>query len=331
MTNQHPTVEPSPGAAATKRWFPRDEDFEAFVDGMIEKAEALAPRAEQRSLFGDDDISAPAKSEPRRDIRGLVSQAFLSMFEGLPEDHVVIQPEVNREFVSRCRLLGADAPEAILNRTLLNIRKASWHTGIERKRPEPLDREAMDQIGYGAEIAARLVQIQCEEAGDSTPSIDRIMCEPDLRCAFDRFVSSITPGHTAYRYRLAAFAFRKSGRASTLRLGESEMPEWQLHAPLRSVDPDDVPDEPGLYAIVAGKSAVFVSSTLDLRNRVLSHLSVDEGHTIVPADLLEPPRKQLELFVVRQPAEWKPRRAEAVAFRLKWQQRAKLNLWHYAG
>lgn len=30
------------GAAATKRWFPRAEDFEAFVDGVIEKAEALS-------------------------------------------------------------------------------------------------------------------------------------------------------------------------------------------------------------------------------------------------------------------------------------------------
>ena len=105
------------------------------------------------------------------------------------------------------------------------------------------------------------------------------------------------------------------------------MPEWQLHAPLRSVDPDDVPNAPGLYAIVAGKRTVFVSSTLDLRSRVLSHLSVDQGYTIVPADLLDPPRQQLELFMVRQPVEWKPRRAEAVAFRLKSQQRAKLNLW----
>jgi hypothetical protein len=326
MTDQHPTVAPSAGATATKRWLPLEQDFEAFVNRVIEKTEMLAPRDEQQTLFGDYDAACP-KREHWRDIRGLVSQAFLSMFEGLPEDHVVIHPDVNREFVSRCRLLGTDAPDSVLNRTLLNVRKASWHTGIERNQPEALGREAMDQIGYGAEIAARLVQIQCEQAGDYIPSIDGMMCEPDLRCAFDRFVSTIAPGHTAYRYRLAAFAFRKSGRASTVRLGKSEMPEWQLHAPLRSVDPDDVPDVPGLYAIVSGKSSIFVGSTLDLRSRVLSHLSVDEGRTIVPADLLEPPRKQLELFMARQPAEWKPRRAEAVAFRMKSQQRGRLNFW----
>jgi len=328
MNSQHTTEQPSTGAAATKRWFPQDQDFEAFVDGLIEKAEALAPRDEQQPLFSDE--GAPTQCVLRRDIRGLVSHAFLSMFEGFPEDHVVIQPDANREFISRCRLLGADVPESVLNRTLLNVRKAGWHTGIERKQPAAIDRETMDKIGYGAEIAARLVQIQCEEAGDSTPSIDRMMCEPDLRCAFDRFVSSIAPGHIAYRYRLAAFAFRKSGRASTVRLGTSEMPQWQLHAPLRSVDPNDVPDAPGLYAIVSGKRTVFVSSALDLRSRVLAHLSVDNGRAIVPADLLDPPRKQLELFVVQQPAGWKPRRAEAVAFRLKSQQRARLNLWNQA-
>jgi len=327
------TTSMSAGAESTKRWFPEESDFDLFVDGIMERAAAIrdARKDRQPSLFADSEDAASHTRQSVRDIRGIVSQAFLAMFDGLPEDHVVIEPEANTEFISRCRLLGAEHPEARLNRTLLNVRKAGWHTGIVRGQATQLPRPVLDRVGYAAEMAARLVQLQCEDVGSDAPSVDRMMCEPELRALFDEFVRSLAPGFTEYQCRLAAFAFRKAGRASTLRLGESQLPDWGLRAPLRSVDLDDVPSGPGLYTVVSGARTVFVSATLNLRERVAAHLGVAEGRAIVPPLFRDPPRKPLELLVVNQPEEWRPRRAEAVAFRLKAERKSQLNLYAAVG
>jgi len=323
----------SAGAEATKRWFPEESEFDSFVDGIMERAATIreAKKQQHPSLFTGAQTPSLHPRMSDRDMRGIVSQAFLAMFNGLPEDHVVIEPTANCEFISRCRLLGAEEPESLLNRTLLNVRKAGWHTGIDRGQTTQLPRPVVDRIGYAAEMAARLVQLQSEDVGLDTPTVDRMMCDPDLRALFDDFVQSLAPGFAEYQYRLAAFAFRKSGRASTLRLGATQLPDWELRAPLRSVDLDDVPESPGLYSVVSGARTVFVSTSLNLRERVATHLGVAEGRAIVPPLLRDPPRKPLELYCVRQPDGWRPRRAEAVAFRLKAEQRSQLNLYSTAG
>jgi len=327
------TTSMSAGAESTKRWFPEESDFDSFVDGIIEQAETIRESRKDRepSLFGEIEAPACRTRPSNRDIRGIVSQAFLAMFDGLPEDHVVIEPEANSEFIARCRLLGAEEPESKLNRTLLNVRKAGWHTGIVRGQTAQLPRPVVDRIGYAAEMAARLVQLQSEDVGSDSPTVDRMMCDPDLRVLFDEFVQALAPGFTGYQYRLAAFAFRKSGRASTLRLGASPLPDWDLHAPLRTVDLDDVPTGPGLYTVVSGARTEFVSASLNLRARIASHLAVGEGRAIVPPLFRDPPRKPLELYCIKQPAEWRPRRAEAVACRLKAVRRAQLNLYSAVG
>ncbi len=323
----------SAGAEATKRWFPEKSAFDSFVDGILERAKTIQndKSNQQPSLFGRADFLYRVRRESDRDIRGIVSQAFLAMFTGLPEDHVVIQPEANSEFISRCRLLGADEPESFLNRTLLNVRKAGWHTGIDRGQTAQLPRPVVDQIGYAAEMAARLVQLQSEETGLNAPTVDRMMCDPDLRIQFDEFVKGLAPGFTEYQYRLAAFAFRKSGRASTLRLGMSQIPDWDLHAPLRTVDLSDVPESPGLYFVASGARTLFVSSSLNLRERVATHLAVAGGRALVPPLFRDPPRKPLELYIARQPSEWRPRRAEAVACRLKAERKSLFNMSAAAG
>ena len=318
----------SASAESTKRWFPEESDFDSFVDGIMKKAEVLRRQTRERqpTLFSGADAPTCRTRKVDRDLRGIVSQAFLAMFNGLPEDHVVIEPQANSEFVSRCRLLGAEEPESLLNRTLLNVRKAGWHTGIDRGQTAQLPRPVVDRIGYAAEMAARLVQLQSQDVGLDTPTVDRMMCDPNLRELFDDFVQGLAPGFSEYQYRLAAFAFRKSGRASTLRLGTSPLPDWDLQAPLRTLDLDDVPEGSGLYSVVSGARTIFVSASLNLRERIATHLAVAEGRALVPLLYRDPPRKPLELYVVKQPDEWRPRRAEAVAFRMKTERKSLFNL-----
>ncbi|MCA9032238.1 MAG: hypothetical protein KDA66_15585, partial [Planctomycetaceae bacterium] len=239
------------GEKSTRRWFGDDANIDRIVDSIADRVESLKakePKPEP-NLWGVDDEPTEQHRACKctsRDIRGLVSQAYLSMFGGIPEDHVVIDPCANSEFLARCRLLGVHASDYELNHTLLNVRKAGWHTDITRTLVPALSRSTVDKIGYAAEMAARLVQIEIRDAGGEIPSVDRMLCDPELRNVFDSVVVSLNPGFSIYEYRMAAFSFRKAGRVSNL--ASVTLPDWQLRAPLRTVDIDDIPTGPGMYA-----------------------------------------------------------------------------------
>lgn len=330
------------GAAVTRRWFPDEADLQRRIDEVVKEVArrrnqpaAEAHVAPQTLLFGDADVARP---RPRR--RGVVpslnqiaSQAYLAMTRAIPEDHVVIDPEANREFVSRCRLMGASVSEFVLNKALMNVRKAGkLHRGLERDHAPALDRDTLDKIGYGAEMAARLVQMRAIEAGADRPTVDRILCDPTLRELFDDAIQGVAPGFSVYVCRLAALSYRKSGRESSVRLGQTSAPVWDVDdAPFRTLDPDDAPAAPGVYRIDAGHRALFVSATLNLRSRLLAHLAAGDREALLPASLWDPPRGKLLVRWFRAPAEWKPRRADAVAQRMKVEEKAVYNLYACVG
>jgi hypothetical protein len=97
-------------------------------------------------------------------------------------------------------------------------------------------------------------------------------------------------------------------------------------APFRSLDPDDAPAAPGVYRIDAGSRTLFVSATLNLRSRLLAHLAVGDRQTLLPPSLWDPPRGKLVVRWFEAPASWKPRRAQAVAQRMKVMHKAMYNL-----
>lgn len=328
----------TPGQAATRRWFPDEVELERRIDAVVKEVakrrsdEASAtPTVPRAYLFGEDAIE-PTQTRRRsatRSLNEIASQAYLAMLRAMPEDHVVIDPEANQEFINRCRLLGASVSEYLLNKALLNVRKSGkWHRGIERGTVSHLDREVLDRVGYAAEMAARIVQMRAIEAGADYPTVDRILCDPTLRELFDEAVCGISPGFSIYEYRLAAFSYRKSGRESTVRLGQSSAPDWEVDdVPFRSLDPDDAPAVPGVYRIDAGSRVLFVSATLNLRSRLLSHLAVGERQALFPPTLWDPPRGKLMVRWFEAPVGWKPRRADAVAQRMKSEERAMFNLY----
>jgi hypothetical protein len=332
----------TPGEAATQRWFPDAEDVQRRIDAILQevadhdresdKPKSLVPAGR---LFADAsaDTPEPKRRRATRTLNELVSQAYLSMLRAIPEDHVVIEPEANREFVGRCRLLGASVSEFTLNKALLNVRKAGkLHRNIERGAAPNLDRDALDRVGYAAEMAARVVQLRAIETGADHPTVDRILCDPSLRELFDETVSRVAPGFSVYEYRLAAFSFRKSGRESTVRLGQTTAPDWDVNdASFHTLDPDDAPTVPGIYRIDAGSRPLFVSATLNLRCRLLAHLAVGDRQSLLPPSLWDPPRGKLAVRWFAAPPAWKPRRADAVAQRLKVEGRALYNLFAQTG
>lgn len=331
------------GVSATQRWFPHEGDFDRWIDSIVREAEKRLSDEEETAkctvpreyLFADDAAEPvpPKRRGVAMSLNQLASQAYLAMLRAMPEDHVVIDPEANQEFVNRCRLLGASVSEYTLNKALLNVRKAGkWHRGLERGTAPSLDREVLDRVGYAAEMAARLVQLRAIETGADHPTVDRILCDPTLRELFDEAVCGVAPGFSVYEYRLAAFSYRKSGRESTVRLGQTLAPDWEVDdAPFRSLDPDDAPAAPGVYRIDAGSRALFVSATLNLRSRLLAHLAVGDRQTLLPPSLWDPPRGKLVVRWFEAPTAWRPRRAGAVAQRIKSEEQAMFNLCARAG
>lgn len=324
------------GEAATLRWF-SEADIKRHVQAIA--AEIREARETPPALRGDapqllfpnilDGASPRAARSTMMTVTQIASQAYMGLLEPMPEDHVVINPVLNREFISRCRLLGAEVSEFALNKALLNVRKSgSFHRGIDRGTAPALDRGTIDHMGYAAEIAAKFVQLRAIESGSDQPTIDKILCDPMLRDLFDDAAQQIAPGFTAYEYRLAALAYRKSGRASNVRLGASSEPSWEvMDAGFPTLDPDDAPTAPGIYQIEAGARVLFVSATLNLRSRLLAHLAAGERRAVLPPNLWDPPRAAVKASWFRTPKDWKPRRTNSVAHRMKTEAKAMYNLF----
>lgn len=208
----------------------------------------------------------------RMDVRELVATAYRSLMRRLPEDHVVLNPIANAEFIVRCRELGATVPEVVLNRTLLNNRKAKRHADVLREPVSPLPSDTFEHIRHAVEIAASLVQRDSFAVGNVVPSVDDMLCNPDLRRSLNVFVSALHDHVDPIDCHLALLAFRKSGREASARSADLSLPERCLFAPLKSLDPDDVPVGGGVYRVLCKRRPVFVTSTATLRARIREHL-----------------------------------------------------------
>jgi hypothetical protein len=157
------------------------------------------------------------------------------------------------------------------------------------------------------------------------PSVDQILCDPDLRGRFDQYSTSLLRDVDAYELRLALLSFRKSGRFSSVQLADVTLPKASLHVALSSLDPDDVPATPGLYRLTCNRAAVYLGGTLNLRARISSHIQA-AGSALIPPVWPFEISGTLRLEVFRAPAAWHPRRIEAVARKLRISQRPALNL-----
>ena len=298
----------------------RRERAQATVNAR-RAAPAIAPASSDQSqatLFGLGNDSARSRvpdhtararaSAPRTgghvrtDVRELVATAYCSLMRRLPEDHVVLNPLANAEFIVRCRELGATVPEVVLNRTLLNNRKAKRHADILREPVGRLATETFEQIRHAVEIAASLVQREWFAVGNVVPSVDDMLCNPDQRRALGVYVGALHDHVDPIDCHLALLAFRKSGREASARSAVLSMPERCLFARLKSLDPDDVPVGGGVYRVLCERRPVFVSSTATLRARLREHLERG-GAAFLPESLPFQIDGQLSVEVFSLPKE----------------------------
>src|SRR5205814_406880 len=107
-----------------------------------------------------------------------VIQAFNSTHRGYSTDWVIIEQDLDNNFLSQCRKLGLPVPEYsdyCLNHLLMNIRKTAKYKGMLNATTEKSSFPSYDDCFFASEIAIRILQ------RTEGVSLDRVLCDPPLR------------------------------------------------------------------------------------------------------------------------------------------------------
>jgi len=148
----------------------------------------------------------------------LVVQAFEAVRQGAAPDAILWNRSLAQAFTKQCRELGLAAPDAFLNRRLINIRKnirryekhGIMISPATKTEPHP---SIVPQCAHVIEFA--LVRLRYRYGA----SIDDILLDPDLGEKFEGLASEIAPGLSSVDLRLGALYIRKLAisRKSTLK------------------------------------------------------------------------------------------------------------------
>lgn len=216
---------------------------------------------------GEQPVESTKKQsrEQQQRVNDVVRQAFTAEHDGWSADEVVLQDELNRAFLERCREHLPEAKPFDLNWSLLNLRKAGkLNVPTTRRR-----NDRHDEYLHAAEIAARYAQDKF------STTIDRVMCDPRQRTLFDEAAHKIAPDVDAYRLRKAAFGLRKTRRLQpelVVRVADwgkqiSSHPAGDL-----AKSPVKIPEQPGIYLFHDATGYLYIGESSNLRERVSKHL-----------------------------------------------------------
>ena len=219
-------------------------------------------------------------------LKRVVLEAFDSVHDGWSSDEVILQNELNENFVKTCSKLvvarsitGArlDATPLDFNWTLMNLRKAGKLNAKTTKRK----RIELTAVQHVAEIAARSL------IDDHQCSIDRIMCDPELRTQFDEAAREIDGDLDSYAARKAAFQLRKARRLKPELIGR--IADWGRKIDSFRVqqivdDPTVLNEHPGVYIFRDESGYLYIGQTENLRERLKQHL--DDSHNLSLAKYL---------------------------------------------
>ena len=188
----------------------------------------------------------------------LVIEAFHAARQdrGSP-DLYVADPQRNREFLKKCRDLGAEASDYSLNKALLNARKGRKLSGLDSVRTHL----EFEEYAFACELAA--IELHYRIGA----SIDDIICDPELAARFDSIASKLAPGHTPFEYRWAVLSIRKAGRQSEWKT-EFPLPAFEKPLPLLSDAVEQVPNDVGVYLLSEGQKPLYARGTIDLKHGI---------------------------------------------------------------
>jgi len=195
----------------------------------------------------------------------IIITAFNEVHDGYSPDWIIANPEFNVRFMERCRSLGLNDVEAVLNHSLLNVRKNPKYKGRLNPATKRSGFNDYDDYAFAAEIAVRAVQ------RTEGVTLDRILCDPHVREKFDKLALELAGDQTELKLRCAALNLRKTHRLQPI---DKTISQYELVAagPIRRIDFDHFSSLAGVYALYDDNRPIFAGETEDLRNRLQRHL-----------------------------------------------------------
>lgn len=190
--------------------------------------------------------------------------AFDAVSDGYSPDRVVADPEIDRRFIDECRARGLDAPPTVLNRSLLNLRKAGALSGRPPARKTTFLDE--DEYRFAAEMAVRAI-----ERRDGI-SLDDVICNPALAVELDKLAGEIAPGFSSLQYRWAALNLRKASKLKPELLARIAPPIEVIHCRVSDLDLMNVPTQQGCYLFFNTREILYIGEAENLRSRLKKHL-----------------------------------------------------------
>jgi HicB-like protein involved in pilus formation len=200
-----------------------------------------------------------------------VITAYNEVHDGYSADWIIVSPEFNARFIARCQELGLKNSEAVLNHTLMNVRKNPKNKGRLNPTTKRSGFSSYDDFAFAAEIAVRALQ------RTEGVTLDRILCDPIFRERFDRLSLQLAPDKTETQLRCAALNLRKTHRLKPVdKEGEDSFDVSKIKLStagvFRRLDIDRLAAEPGGYALYDQNRPLFAGETESLKKRVGLHL-----------------------------------------------------------
>ncbi len=216
-----------------------------------------------------NQLAVSKLSLPLQTATGLAAEwivrAFNDIHDGYSQDWIIVNPEYNDRFLEKCHEFGLTQPVAVLNHSLMNIRKNPKNKGRLNPTTKRSGFSDYDEYAFASEIAVRTIQ-RTEGA-----TLDRILCDPLLRERFDRLALELASDQTELKLRCAALNLRKTHRLQPMR-GDTNSYKLVSAGPFRRIDLANFAANPGGYVLYDQKRPIYAGETVNLQHRIDKHL-----------------------------------------------------------
>lgn len=197
----------------------------------------------------------------------LVARAFEDVRDGYSTERVVLDPNINPEFLARCKKLGVTHSEYKLNHAIFNIRKNVTRLGIRLSETtkETTFRD-YDDYQFGAEISARILE------RTEGVTLDRVLCDPEFRRKYDFLCLPLVHERSVLKLRYAALNLRKTCRLRPADIAAGPQYDLVSAGPVAAIDMSALPAMHATYVFYDQNRPIYAGETANLRKRVGIHL-----------------------------------------------------------
>ncbi|NQV25746.1 MAG: GIY-YIG nuclease family protein [Rhodopirellula sp.] len=282
----------------------------ALCLGLLLLSVASRPLSAKDELTKQRDAVKPGHpaeldAKTRREVKDVARLAYLKVYDGWSTDEVLLQTELNDQFLTECHRRMPDIPPFDFNWTLLNLRKAGELRDISATQRR---RDNSDAYLHAAEIAARLLEDRY------SVNTDRVLCDPKLRAEYDKEAAKVAPKVEPYLLRKASLTLRKSRRLQpelVLRVADWKKEIIVMPAADAEQEPDNVPKQPGVYIFRDETGYLYIGESSNLYDRVKKHLDRSDRQSLanyLATNGVKGVTLELHAFAADSPARLKPMR-----------------------